>query len=530
MILGDLNRHMGDMIEGNDNDKISFGGQMIRDFTESDKYILVNATKKVIGGPFTRYEPSDPENDAKKSVFSLCIVSCELFEYIESLTIDKDKNITPYRTLSKNKKTSTDHYTMIVLFKNIPLKLAKTVGCHKVIRWNTNKEGGWKAYKQMTSCNAVLEEIANDTSEDTNKIMVKMDKELDKLKFQAFGKVKEKSRDSMCKELDKLVKEKDKLLDDKDHDVTKMKVVEDKISATLLKKQREAFEKELKGLKEIKLNKGKSAAIFKLKDKIVGPKTAAQEATVLMDPKNGTEVVTPAEIKRVLLQYCKDLLTNRNAKEEYKEDIFLKDMMHAVRMEEIIEDDISELSLVRFNSTFTKLTKKPVSKYDFIVKGGQVLKAALFRLCQLVWRTEALPDRWERSTLVQLYKGSGSRNVLDNMRHIHMKDEVPKFFGDLVVSASKEEMIANMTKYQIGTKPGHRAQEHLFVLKSVIALYMVCDKAIILSMWDVSKFFDRESLTDCMNELYRSKIQGKVYRLLYKMNKNTITRLPGAVP
>ena len=144
-------------------------------------------------------------------------------------------------------------------------------------------------------------------------------------------------------------------------------------------------------------------------------------------------------------------------------------------MEEIIEDYVSELSLVRFNSTFTKLTKKPGSKYDFIVKGGQVLKATLFRLYQLVWRTEALPDRWERSTLVQLYKGSGSRNILDNMRHIHMKDEVPKFFGDLVVSASKEEMIANMTKYQIGTKPGHRAQENLFVLKSVIRLsYCLC--------------------------------------------------------
>ena len=40
-------------------------------------------------------------------------------------------------------------------------------------------------------------------------------------------------------------------------------------------------------------------------------------------------------------------------------------------------------------------------------------------------------------------------------------------------------------------------------------------------MWDLSKFFDRESLTDCMNELYKSKVQGKLYRLLYTMNRNT---------
>ena len=63
-----------------------------------------------------------------------------------------------------------------------------------------------------------------------------------------------------------------------------------------------------------------------------------------------------------------------------------------------------------------------------------------------------------------------------------MKDEYPKFFGHLVVSAAKDKMIENMTKFQMGTKPGHRAQEHLYVLKSVIALHLMYNKPIILSM------------------------------------------------
>ena len=77
-------------------------------------------------------------------------------------------------------------------------------------------------------------------------------------------------------------------------------------------------------------------------------------------------------------------------------------------------------------------------------------------------------------------------------------------------------MIYNLTKV-----PNSRAQEHLFVLKSVITLYMMYDKTVILSMWDLSKFFDRESLSDCLNELYKSNVKGKLYRLLYMMNKNT---------
>ena len=40
-------------------------------------------------------------------------------------------------------------------------------------------------------------------------------------------------------------------------------------------------------------------------------------------------------------------------------------------------------------------------------------------------------------------------------------------------------------------------------------------------MWDLSKFFDRENLIDCMNDLYKCEVKGILYRLLYALNKNT---------
>ena len=45
-------------------------------------------------------------------------------------------------------------------------------------------------------------------------------------------------------------------------------------------------------------------------------------------------------------------------------------------------------------------------------------------------------------------------------------------------------------------------------------------KAMIMSMWDLKTFFDTENVIDCMNELYKSQVKGKTYRLLYKMNEN----------
>ena len=99
----------------------------------------------------------------------------------------------------------------------------------------------------------------------------------------------------------------------------------------------------------------------------------------------------------------------------------------------------------------------------------------------------------------------------------------------MVMSQVKGKIIENMTKFQIGTKTGHRAQEHLFTLKSVISLYLMFDFAILIQLYDISKFFDRESLRDGMNALYNCGIRGKMYRLIYNMNKDTKIRVRTAV-
>ena len=91
----------------------------------------------------------------------------------------------------------------------------------------------------------------------------------------------------------------------------------------------------------------------------------------------------------------------------------------------------------------------------------------------------------------------------------------------MVITAAKDKIINNMSKFQLGTKPKHRAQEHLFVVQSIILLYNMCGMAVIAQLFDISKFFDREMLRDCMDALYNSGVRGKLYRLLFELNKET---------
>ena len=94
-----------------------------------------------------------------------------------------------------------------------------------------------------------------------------------------------------------------------------------------------------------------------------------------------------------------------------------------------------------------------------------------------------------------------------------------------VVMKSKSNIVVGCSKFQIGALPGHRSQEHLFSLKSVISLYEMLKISLIISFFDVSKFFDKESLRDALDKLYKAGIVGKLYRLWYEINKNSTIQI-----
>ena len=109
VVIGDLNKQVGDIIKGN-TIKESFGGKLIKDLIDTKKYILVNATSKVVGGPFTRFDPANPD---RKSCIDLVMISKELFKHVHKLFIDKNLTFTPGRPISRNKIRYTDHRSLI---------------------------------------------------------------------------------------------------------------------------------------------------------------------------------------------------------------------------------------------------------------------------------------------------------------------------------------------------------------------------------------------------------------------------------
>ena len=122
---------------------------------------------------------------------------------------------------------------------------------------------------------------------------------------------------------------------------------------------------------------------------------------------------------------------------------------------------------------------------------------------------------------MQLYKGKGELEDLNNHKNIHMKEADPKAFETAVVDFSEPKIVSKCSKFQIGGMPGHRPSEHLFCIKSIMSLYEHLDIPLIIQTFDISKYFDSEVLRDAMTALYEAGIKEKLYRLWYELNKET---------
>ena len=140
-----------------------------------------------------------------------------------------------------------------------------------------------------------------------------------------------------------------------------------------------------------------------------------------------------------------------------------------------------------FEEILKKLNRKKRDKYKFILQAGKGFKNAIFKLLSTVWDTESKPNQWKITTIIQLFKGKGSINDISNYRNIHLKEDVPKLFETIIVEKAKDYILNFCSKYQIA-KPGHRPQEHLFVLKSTMSLYQFLGLPLIIQFFDLDQF------------------------------------------
>ena len=167
------------------------------------------------------------------------------------------------------------------------------------------------------------------------------------------------------KELCKLYEQKNEKYCDED-------AINQRINNKIIEYQLKDYEKKLKSLRQLKTEKGKSAAVFKLKEKIVGSKKVGQEAVSMKDPISGELIVDNDKLKEASVNYVSNLLTNRSPLEDFKEEFETTEALHELRMNEdiITESSISEEDYGVF---IKQIAKKNLGEISVYPEGWKVL-------------------------------------------------------------------------------------------------------------------------------------------------------------
>merc|ERR1711954_231901 len=98
--------------------------------------------------------------------------------------------------------------------------------------------------------------------------MKSLEKELESIRYKSFGKVKYRDGMKSDKRLDQLYVKKEACVRQED-----MAMIDDEIVIELKRARKENLEKKVNNLLDTKRNKGTCAAVFRLKEDVVGKKS-----------------------------------------------------------------------------------------------------------------------------------------------------------------------------------------------------------------------------------------------------------------
>ena len=125
------------------------------------------------------------------------------------MIIDCNKTYTPKRILRKG-DISTDHFSIIIIFKDLP-RATKITKKEEIVIWDTKKPGGWKKYEELMENCADFDEILEDPTVGSTEAFARITKIQESIKYKAFGKVKFK-KGQVDDELKQIYAERSKII------------------------------------------------------------------------------------------------------------------------------------------------------------------------------------------------------------------------------------------------------------------------------------------------------------------------------
>ena len=144
------------------------------------------------------------------------------------------------------------------------------------------------------------------------------------------------------------------------------------------------------------------------------------------------------------------------------------------------------------------------------------------KLFSLVFETGIIPTEWTIGIIRPIYKKKGSINDPDNYRGITLLSCIGKLFTSIINERLNKYLNDNnlIGEEQAGFRENYSTTDHIFVLHSILDLYLSQNKRIYCAFIDYKKAFDSIDRTSLWQKLFQNGVRGKVFRVIRNMYAN----------
>ena len=462
----------------------SMGTKLLREWVKEGKMRLLD--DKIP----TRIDPAS----GRGSILDLHMVSENIATCVKEYYVDSEKKMTPFsikKDKEELKRRFTDHNAILT---KIVLPMAQKKRAKKEPVINFQNPEGWERYKTFSDEFAPKMEEALVNCKDENALERELHCiDLD-IQIKAFGITwrapgqGKKAKRKEAKELEQIYKE----------------------------QQEELNEMIEKG----NIGRDVNQKIYNMRNLINGQKVQS-EPTAINNPTTGELITDEGEIKSVSLGHNMKILKKEKPREQDKKEWekHLKEHEEIMRKE---DTDRWKVDKRDWKTVVDKIKENNKMVYKFFTKAGERYKESMFKvMCHLIEK-ETVPKAFKKTSLLQIWKKKGSALDLNNMRFIHLRSWRSKLMEALVTQKMKTNIVESTPKIQLGGMPGAQSSEHLLTLKTWMKMKQETGKNGVFQVFDMKKFFDKESLLDCMTSLSnKAKVDNKSYRLWFLMNEET---------
>ena len=506
-----------DGIEGN-NEEQNEAGKALLNLEKVTQGTIINKTPKC-KGKWTRV---NTQNDSEKAILDYVMTNESVYDDIIEMKIDEEKlyRLTNYKG---KEMTETDHNTIIIEMNDT--RLAQKIDTKT--RWNTKNKKGWEIYKDITENNKDLDKTwrGDDIEKEFENWMIVAEKILSR----SLGKIRitNKNKQGIDDEVRKMMEEKRKVRKETNNTenpeskttlINRRKEIEAQIKKKINANQEEKIMEVTKNLSDKKNN---NKELWNIKRRT---QTKQTSAFVLKD-KDGNDITKPEEIKQRVSEYYDNLYVNNEIKEGYEEyhsvqEKFIEKCWKAKdKGKEKLEDN-EIIEIIKDLENEKAIGPNTISN-EMIKEGGRSMKRSIIRMMKTIYEKEELPREWNKAYIKNIYKGKGSKKEMSNYRGLILNSHLPKLF-EKIIEAKERTALQNMSEYQCGARKGKSTREHHLTIRAIKEMAKQENEEVTAVYFDIKKCFDKMVLKEAMKELWLKGVQGKHWRLIYKMNSNNI--------